>query len=184
MLVAWQAGSSESRAPLGQGGRGGFWSRDCRIELLDYHRSLVGKQMLVRGAARYGANVAAKSGQSSPAQSLHFHSASREEPPTVIKGSNSNGGPWAVLRRRRQTSGEPRWRQVAGARAAQETLSTSNKKNHAQSRPCEARRGRFQSRTVSGLGLISQHQTLQLAPCQRDWQLANGATRHERRHGA
>lgn len=88
-----------------QGG-GDLWSRDGRIELLDYHRSLVGKQMLVRGAASCGCQRGGELWIFLPAQSLQFLFLQVEEQPTVVKGSNSEGGPLAV--------DEARWRESRG----------------------------------------------------------------------
>lgn len=94
----WWRGRAMARgAEPGERGGKDLWSRDCRIELLDYHRSLVRKQMLVRGAACLWMQTWRRAVDTPPQlrASTYFLFAEREEPPTVVKGFNSKGGPLA-----------------------------------------------------------------------------------------
>lgn len=91
MLVAWQGGGSES------GARGGGYSG---LAMAGSNYWIIidpswGSKCSLGAQQAVGANVAASCGYSSPAQSLRFLFLQIEQP-TVVKGSNSQGGSLTV----------------------------------------------------------------------------------------
>lgn len=72
---------------------------------MDYHRSLVGNQMLVRGAARCGSQRGGEP-HSPPSSRASGYFSHGRGPPTVIESFDSRGGPVVV--------GEGRWRESRG----------------------------------------------------------------------
>lgn len=144
-----------------------------------------------------GANVAANCGHSSPAESLHFLFTF---PPPIGRGATNGYSRVPTQKAAHWQEAKPDGGRAAvddklqGARRARDPSCLSILRNIVtRSSRCStlaptwavAKGGKeVQLGTVSGLGLISHHQTQQLGPWQRDSQLTNGASRHERRHGA
>lgn len=159
---------------------GPLWSRDGRIELLDYHRSLVGKQMLVRGAASCGCQ---RGGE------LWIFLPSSEPPvpfPTdrgATNGrpdSNSKGGSLTVDEaRQRESRGNDKLQARKARKRHHQPLNTMRHRDvervqHSGTNLAVAKGGEeIQRGTLSSLGLISHHRTQQLGPWLRDSQLAN-----------